>query len=61
MYGIIYFKKSEDIKALERTLKLLAGYHACKLTDGKFQTQYRHLIVMYRNLCKEQGITKCLI
>ena len=61
MYGIQFLKKGEDIRSIERTLKLLASYHAVKFSNPQFKKQYRHLIVLYRQLCQQQGVTKCLM
>lgn len=52
--------KSKDIKSVERTLKLLAGYHACPLDNPQFLKQYRQLISLYLLLCKQKGTTPCL-
>lgn len=54
-------KKSKDLRAIEKTLILLSGYHAEPFDNERFQKRYKSLIIMYRNLCKKEGIIKCLI
>lgn len=54
------FTKTKDLKSLERTIKLLAGYHAVKLDNEQFLKQYRHLISLYITLCQQKGHTPCL-
>jgi hypothetical protein len=46
------FRKSK-INAVEKTLKLLAGYHAVKLDNEQFMRQYRHIFTMLAVLRKE--------
>lgn len=53
--------KYKDLKALEKSLILLSKYHALPLDNEQFNRQYRHLISLYRNLCKQKGINKCLM
>lgn len=57
---MFFHTKTTDLKAVERTIKLLAGYHAVPLDNEQFVTQYRHLISMYLVLCKQKGKTPCL-
>jgi hypothetical protein len=47
-------------KHIETTLKTLAQYHAVKLDNTQFVTQYRHLISMYLILCKKTKRTPIL-
>lgn len=42
--------KSNQIKTIEKTLIILANYHAVPLTNEKFILQYRHLLSLYNNL-----------
>lgn len=56
----MFNRKKNDLQTLERTIKLLAGYHAVPLDNPQFLAQYRHLITLYHNLCKQKGHTSCL-
>lgn len=55
-----FFRTKSDLDAIERTIKLLAGYHACPVNNEQFLKQYRHLITLYLTLCKQKGTTPCL-
>ena len=50
---LFHRKKSEEIQILEKTIKMLAGYHAMSIDNDQFLRQYRHLIAMYLTLCRE--------
>jgi len=52
--------KKSDLQCVERTIKLLAGYHAVPIENEQFVKQYRQLIRMYLTLCQQKGITPCL-
>jgi len=51
--------KNKDLQSLERSIKLLSTYHAVPLTNQKFIIQYRHLILLYENLCTQKGKISC--
>lgn len=56
----MFFTAKSDLKCVEKTLKLLAGYHAVPISDPMFIKKYGHLIVMYNNLCNKTGHKSCL-
>jgi len=57
----MFNRKKNNLLALEKTIKLLAGYHAVPLDNPQFLAQYRHLITLYLTLCKQKGHTPCLV
>lgn len=53
--------KKTDLQCVERTLKLLAGFHAMSMNNPPFLKQYRSLIQMYFVLCKNADVVPSLI
>ena len=56
----MFNSKSKDLKSLERSIILLAGYHAVRLDNEQFLKSYRHLISLYITLCQQKGHKPCL-
>lgn len=51
MYSaMIAFSKSGDLKAIEKTLKMLSGFHAMPQSNEWFQRQYRFLFQLQTQL-----------
>lgn len=56
----MFSRKNSDLKAIEKTIKILAGYHAVKVSEPRFLKQYNHLIQLYITLCNKTGHKSCL-
>ena len=48
------FQKN-DLQAVEKTLKLLAVFHAMPATNEQFTTHYRHLLALRNILASKKG------
>lgn len=47
--------KSNDLKSVEKTIKLLTEYHAVPSNNEQFVKRYKALLTMYHNLCQLKG------